>query len=59
MSTANDMAKWMETLLNGGVVNGSQVIAREVIADSWKPKNVRSDPLDPRDIEKPRSVKQT
>ena len=40
MSTANDMARWMNMLLNGGMISGTQVVDPDVIAGTWSQANV-------------------
>ena len=51
MSTANDMAKWMHVLLNGGIINGTKVIDNDVILKTWSQANTVEDT---NDIQKPK-----
>lgn len=38
MSTAEDMCKWMAFFLNGGKVDGVQVIKPALLMEAWKPQ---------------------
>ena len=39
LSTANDMARWMNMILNDGAVNGTRVLDSDVLAEVTTPVN--------------------
>ncbi len=55
LSTAEDMAKWLQFHLNEGAISpdGEQLLAKEVLQETYKGQMPSSPPMNKRDITKP------
>ena len=53
LSTADDMAKWLQFHLNEGDINGQQLLPKEKLKETYLPQMPSTAPLNKRDMVKP------
>ena len=53
LSTADDMAKWLQFHLNEGEINGQQLLPKEKLKETYLPQMPSTAPLNKRDMVKP------
>ena len=53
LSTAADMAKWLQFHLNEGDINGQQLLPKEKLKETYLPQMPSTAPLNKRDMVKP------
>ncbi len=46
-ASVRDLARWLSLQLNGGQLNGQQIVAAEALAETHRPQVVSKPPADP------------